>query len=93
MSLKLVDENDESYSTLHQHSLQDIHNFINSQKVLKLDKLVMSGLIDIPDADGGRIAFRHKIESVAEDTLKILMGYMSVEGIIKVIGQTITITF
>ena len=92
MSLNLVDENDESYSPMHKHSLQEIHDFINSQKVLKLNKLMISGLVDIPDEER-RVAFRYKIESIAEDALKITMGFMSLEGKIKGVGQTITITF
>ena len=65
MSFKLICQDDEFYDPIHELTLKEIHDFINAQNVLKLDKFMATGLIDLPDRDEGRITFKHKIELVS----------------------------
>ena len=91
--IKLIDPEDESYFEMYEPFLREIHDFINSQKVLKLDKLMTSGLIDIPDTDDERITFKHKIESISKDCIQLTLGQVSADGKTIGVAKTIAVYF
>ena len=93
MSLKLVDPEDESYCSKHNDILQRIHDFINSKRVLRLDKMMISGIIDVPEPDDGRITYKNRIEAVSPEILKITMGQINPDGNINGVARIITIEF
>ena len=74
MSFNLIDENDETYSSEHFIILREAHELLNTPKVICLDKMMNSGVIDIPNTMNGRLTFKHKIEYQNESVLKITMG-------------------
>ena len=54
---------------------------------------MVSGLIDIPDTQEERVTYKHKIESLDENILKITMGQISLDGKVEGVAKRITITF
>ena len=87
MSLKLIDESDESYSPKHKDILMQAHQFLNSKDVFLLDKLMLTGIIDVPES----VKFEHKFEQISEGDLKIILGQINKKGLIQGVAKTINI--
>ena len=55
--------------------------------------MMLSGLIDIPEPDDGRILFKHRIDAISRDVLKITMGQITADGNINGVAKIITVEF
>ena len=50
MKWNLIDDKDESYSPKHKKFFYQIHHFLNLNEVFLLNKLVVTGTINVPES-------------------------------------------